>query len=255
MRTLRAVARIALLFVAMIFFYALWLAGLPFAHLFPRLARRWHGFNFCGWARASARIAGMRIEVRGEPPRGAFLLVSNHLGYIDVITIAACTDCVFVAKSDVARWPLIGFICRTIGIIFIDRARKRSIPETIQDIERRRRRGFGVVIFPEGTSSSGDEVAPFKPSLLELAASGGEPVHHVALEYETPTGEVRAREAVCWWGDMPFGEHVYNLLRMPGFRATVAFGARPIVAEDRKELAERLHAAVRAEREKILARH
>jgi 1-acyl-sn-glycerol-3-phosphate acyltransferase len=247
MRHLRAIARIILLACAMLGFYTLWVVGLPFVYLFPRAWRRWRGFCFCGWARASARICGMKKTVRGAPPRGAFFLVSNHLGYIDVITLASLADCVFVAKSDVAGWPVVGFICRTVGIVFIDRARKRSIPEAMEKIERRMRQGLGVVLFPEGTSTSGERVAAFKPSLLELAATARVPVHYASLSYRTPPGEPTAREAVCWWGDMTFGGHVYRLLQLPRFDATVVFGERPVSANDRKALAEKLHDAVSAQ--------
>lgn len=135
---------------------ALWLAGLPFAVASRGALHRWRSFNFRAWARLVARIAGMKINLRGVPPRGAFFLVSNHLGYMDVVALAAHMDsCVFVAKSEVARWPVIGLLCRCVGTIFVDRRRRRRLPSAIAQIERALAEGAGVVLFAEGTSTSG----------------------------------------------------------------------------------------------------
>jgi 1-acyl-sn-glycerol-3-phosphate acyltransferase len=247
MRHLRAAARLVALCLVTAGFYALWLAGLPFVSLFAGAARRWRSLNFCGWARVAARIAGMRISARGRPPRAPFLLVSNHLGYMDVVAFAALVDCVFVAKSEVARWPVIGLMCRTLGTIFVNRGRRRDIPATLERVRRTLNRGAGVVIFAEGTSTSGRGVAPFKPSLLEVAAREGVPVHYATLGYRTPPGEPAAREAVCWWGDMTFPGHLYALLQLPRFEAEVRFGERPVEGRDRKLLAEKLWSAVNAQ--------
>ncbi len=78
-------------------------------------------FIFRRWAKATAALLGIKINAQGRPPRGAFFLVSNHLSYLDIVVFAALTDCVFVAKSEVSRWPVIGFLCRCMNTIFIDR--------------------------------------------------------------------------------------------------------------------------------------
>ncbi len=247
MRHLRAITRTILACLATAGFYSLWLAGVPFVFFSAGAARRWRGRNLSGWARAVARIAGMRIDARGEPPRPPFLLVSNHLGYVDVVALAARADCIFVAKSEVARWPFIGLICRTLGMIFIDRGRRRDIPSALRRIERALGRGSGVVIFAEGTSTAGEAVAPFKPSLLEFAARRRVPVHYASVSYRTPPTEAPARTAVCWWDDMTFPGHLYRMFQLPRFEADIRFGERPILENDRKVLAERLWTAVNAQ--------
>jgi 1-acyl-sn-glycerol-3-phosphate acyltransferase len=137
-----------------------------------------------------------------------------------------------------------GTITRWAGTIFIDRSIKRDIPRVLAQIEQRLTRHLGVVVFPEGTSSPGAEVRRFLPSLLQIPAQAGYPVSYASLAYRTPAGENPAHLAVCWWGDMTFFKHFYELLGVRRFDASVTFGEQPISSSDRKQLAEQLHRAV-----------
>lgn len=205
---------------------------------------RWRGRIFRLWSRACSRVIGMRMEIRGEPPPAPFFLVSNHLSYTDVLVLGSQVPCVFVAKSEIAGWPFIGTLCRGVATLFIDRESKRDILRVIARIERVMRAGIGVILFPEGTSTRGDTVGRFRPSLLETAARAGIPVSYATLSYRTPGDEPPAQLKVCWWGGMSFLGHFLELLTLPRFTATVAFGEKPIQASDRKELATRLQDAV-----------
>ena len=104
--------------------------------------------------------------------------------------------------------------------------------------------GVGVVIFPEGTSTRGEKVLPFRPSLLETAARSGREVCYAALGYRTPPISPPPHLSVCWWGDMMFTPHVWGLLGLRNFRGTIRFGEKPIAETDRKVLAKRLREAV-----------
>lgn len=204
----------------------------------------WRTAIFHGWARGVVRLLGVRAAVEGVPPRPPFFLVANHLGYLDVALIAAHLRCVFVARGDVDRWPVFGALCRAGDTLFIDRENRRDIPRVIDRIRAVLDGGRGVVLFPEGTSSGGEAVLPFKPGLLEPAAVAGIPVSYAAVSYATPPGSPPARLVVCWWGAMPFVRHLLTLLGLPEIRARLVFGAEPIVESERKELARRLHRAV-----------
>lgn len=245
---LSACARLAALCLATAGFFALWTAGRFIVLFFPsRYAFGWRALAFGAWARAAARALGMRIKSRGARPRAPFLLVANHLGYVDVVALGALTGCVFVAKSEVARWPVVGRLARATGTIFVERRRTRSINATLARVEGELKKGAGVVLFAEGTSTHGRGVAPFKPPLLEAAARACAPVHYAALSYHTRPARAAASERVCWWGDMTFPGHFYALLRLGGFDAEVRFGEQPLTDRDRKLLARRLRAAVEAE--------
>ncbi len=124
--------------------------------------------------------------------------------------------------------------------IFIDRRAKRELPRVIAEIEGMLGAGQGVVIFPEGTSSAGHEVLPFRSSLLDLPARMGYPVHHATIGYRVPAGETPVHLAVTWWGEMPLGLHLREFLRLPWIEAPLRFGAAAVAEADRKLLAERL---------------
>jgi 1-acyl-sn-glycerol-3-phosphate acyltransferase len=149
-----------------------------------------------------------------------------------------------VAKSEVAGWPGIGALGRLANTLFIDRSRKRDVVRMIGEIEDAIAAGERVILFAEGTSSRGDRVLPFKSSLFEAAARSGHAVACASLHYATPPGAPPADTAVCWWGDMTFGDHLYALLRLPYFEATVRFAAPVLEDADRKRLARRAREAV-----------
>jgi len=205
---------------------------------------RWRARVLHAWAAVVAHFLGMRMRPHGEAPRPPFFLVSNHLGYVDIVLLAAQLPCVFVAKSEVAGWPVFGAVCRSVDTLFIDRRHKRDIPRVTERLAEILRDGRGVVIFPEGTSGRGDRVMLFKPSLLETAVRTGLPVSYASLRYETPPGSPPASEVVCWYGGTGFLPHVFRLVQLPWFEASVTFGDQPIGGADRKGLATRLRAAV-----------
>lgn len=189
------------------------------------------------WMSAMARILGVRADVSGPRPTGAFLLVSNHLGFLDVLVIGAAVDVVFVAKSEVKQMPVLGHLASITGTIFIDRTSPRDAIRVSNVIADAVKRGKAVVIFPEGTSTDGRDVLPFKSALLESAARERMPVHHATLQFDRDEGK--------WYGDESFAANFRRLLDVPRVHATLRFGP-PIESADRKELARRLHSAVRA---------
>ena len=244
---LRAASRVCALCCVTACLYLVWFCGAGVVLLSSNASRKWRAVAFRAWARAVARVAGMRICARGAPPRGAFFLVSNHLSYMDVVALASRLDCVFVAKSEVASWPVVGRLCRSMNPIFVSRRNRRGLPAVLDAAGGALDEGKGVVLFAEGTSTSGASVAPFKSSLLELATQRRTPVNFVSLSYRTPPNEARASEAVCWWGDMTFLRHLYGLFMLTHFDVSLSFGERPIQEGDRKALARRLWSAVNAQ--------
>jgi 1-acyl-sn-glycerol-3-phosphate acyltransferase len=207
-------------------------------------SRRWQSVIFRSWARAAAAIVKIKIKAEGPRPRPPFLLVSNHLSYVDIVVFANEIDCVFVAKEDVARWPILGRMCRWVGTIFVDRERRRDVVRAGAMIEKAIAEGRGVVLFAEGTSTEGAVVMPFKPALLEQAARADYAVSYAAVSYRTTGGHRPAHLSVCWWGDMPFLAHLWELLQVPEIYATVVFGEETIREPDRKALATKLWQAV-----------
>lgn len=188
----------------------------------------------------------MKVEVIGEPPRAPFFLVANHLSYMDIPVLRSVAEGVFVAKGEIDGWPLAGRMVRDMGMIFVDRARRRDIPRAGAMIIERLNEGEGVIVFPEGTSTRGNDVLPFNSSFLEFAANKDVPVTYAAITYRTPAGEESAGDAICWWDDISFGSHLWRFFGIGSSTAIVNFGEQPVINPDRKELARELTAKVRA---------
>ena len=223
-------------------------AWFPLLLLRPFLLRRsagaWRTFRRAvlrRWGRASLAILGCRATVRGAPPSGPFLLVSNHLSYVDILLLSAFAPGRFVSKAEIRDWPLAGAMCRTVDIIFVDRGRRRDVTRVGSQIAEALAGGDSVILFPEGTSTPGDAVATLKPSLLAPAAAAGVPVDWAVLRYETPEDEPPAFLSIAWWGNMALTPHAPDLLKLRRIDAEIAFGSEPLRGADRKDLARRLH--------------
>jgi 1-acyl-sn-glycerol-3-phosphate acyltransferase len=244
---LRAITRALALCLVTAFFYLLWVSIMPLLLVSEKACYWWRSFNFRTWARLTNTLLGMRVEARGTPPQAPFFLVSNHLSYMDIVAFASRLDCVFIAKSEVANWPVLGFLCRSMGTIFVDRNSRLDVLRVNRLIEKALRSGKGILLFPEGTSTPGAEVLPFHSALLEPAVRRGCPVSFATVSYRTPVGQAPSHQSVCWWGKMPFLPHFYRLLQLKSVETTVVFGSHSIRADDRKLLARRLWQAVKDE--------
>jgi len=194
-------------------------------------------------SRRTLRLFQFETQVAGPVPAHG-LLISNHLSYLDVLVLSSITPAVFVSKHDVKYWPVFGQFAVLAGTVFVDRARRFQVGQTNDEITTALNQGALVVLFPEGTSTNGQTLLPFKSSLLEPATNPAWPLAVGWIHYEIEDGD--ASEEVCYWGNHTFFPHMLNLLSKRRVRATVRFGQFAERNGDRKELAQRL-------REKILA--
>ena len=248
MRLIRASFRMTMFFVATLGLYWFWF----FTHFFIPNKVHWRQTVFEWWTKSFNRISHMRIEVTGTPPKPPFFLVTNHLSYADIGAIREVVKGVFVAKSEINTWILAGRICRDYGTIFIDRANRRDIPRAGELIIERLDAGEGVIVFPEGTSTKGEEVLPFNSSFLEFAARRDLAVSYAALSYRTPEGELPASLAACWWEDISFFAHLWRLFHVREYTAVLNFGEAPVMNHDRKLLAAELRERVEEKFEPVV---
>lgn len=232
----RAIALSALTFAV----YAVLRLGLAVTRRSLRTRARWQALMLHRWAQIATFILSLKIDASCNAPAAPFLLVSNHLSYVDVVVLASRLECSFVAKKEVESWPVIGALCRSVGTIFIDRSNRRDLARVNDEIAQALEDGRGVILFAEGTSTKGSSVLPFRSSLLEAAARRGFPVSYAAVSYKALGDSPSASLSVCWWGDMTFGSHFAGLLRLKRIQSTVSFGSHEIRANDRKTLANRL---------------
>ncbi len=181
--------------------------------------RPWTPFITQFVCRNAFRILGMRYESTGERMAHPGAVVANHSSWLDIFTLNAEKRVYFVSKAEVARWPGIGWLARATGTVFIKRD-MREAAEQKRVFEERLTAGHKLLFFPEGTSTDGQRVLPFKPTLF--AAFFSETlrdllwVQPVTVIYRAPEGE-EAR-FYAWWGDMNFGSHLLKTLaaRRPG---------------------------------------
>lgn len=196
------------------------------------------------WSRLALRVVGLVVVVEGHPGRGSFMVAANHLSYLDIWLLGSLYPTLFVAKREIASWPLFGPIARISGTVFVDRRNARDLMRASRQMDHRLDRGVALTLFAEGKATDGREVLPFMPSLFEPAARRGLPCYGASIGYDSPGGDGPPSETVCWWGGQTFGPHLRRLLAQPRIVATVRLSSDPVVSPDRKVLAQRVHAQV-----------
>lgn len=192
-------------------------------------------------SRRTLHIFGVEFASDGPVPVTG-LLVSNHLSYLDILVYSSLTPAAFVSKSEVMGWPVFGWFARMAGTIFVRRTRRLEAGMVGDEIRRVMSEGQLVVLFPEGTSTNGREVLPFKSSLLEPATNPEHQLHVACIAYALADGS--AEDDVCYWGDATFFPHFLKLMTKERIRARVQFAPIPKPAGDRKQLAQHLHTEV-----------
>jgi 1-acyl-sn-glycerol-3-phosphate acyltransferase len=178
----------------------------------------------------------VQVSVAGQvPARG--LIASNHLSYLDILVLSAVARCVFVSKSEVKWWPIVGWVASLTGTVFVDRERRSQTHSTWPQMRLRLQAGERLVLFPEATSSNGRELLPFRSSLFEAAAAEAAPITAAYISYTLNAGEGDPSMDVCYWGKMTMLPHLVKLLTKTGVHATVRFADDPRVFSDRKQAA------------------
>ncbi len=194
------------------------------------------------------RRLSMTVLASGPvPDRG--LIVSNHLSHLDILLYAAVMPCVFVSKSEVLSWPMFGILAQCGGTIFVERSRKHSVGDPAAAIASALAAGIPVMLFPEGTSSDGSTVLPFRSAFLQPAVSTGTPIISAAIAYSVADG---AEVDLCYYGDITFFPHLLSVLGRDGAEGRIRFGDQPQIYPDRKIAAKAAWAEVVELRERLV---
>jgi len=203
-----------------------------------------------GVCKAALVILGISLRVQGRRMEGRGAVVANHVSWLDIFAMNAPQRIYFVAKEEVARWPGIGWLARATGTVFIRRDARDARLQKLT-FEARLRAGHHLCFFPEGTSSDGVRVLPFKPTLFAAFFSEDLTdilqVQPVTLVYIGPPG--RDPRFYAWWGSLGFGGHLLRVLaQVRQGQIEVVFHPPVWVADfaGRKELARHCETAVKA---------
>jgi 1-acyl-sn-glycerol-3-phosphate acyltransferase len=228
-----------------------WIAvklGLPLRRRIPVLFHR----MMCA-------ILGVRVRVIGRKmPEHPLLIVANHASWLDISVITAVAPVVFVAKQEVAGWPLLGLLARLQRSVFVDRTRRHTTHRVNAEIAQRLAEGDPVVLFGEGTSSDGNRVLPFRSALIGSArdalADAGQTgrvwIQPLSIAYTGLHGlplSRRDRPTVAWYGDLTMGPHLAQMARHGAIDATVMWG-EPVAFDaqsDRKAITRLMETEVR----------
>lgn len=198
------------------------------------------------WHRGVAKIIGLKIEVLGTPIHNKQIMyISNHLSYLDIPVIGSILKASFIAKEDIAHWPVIGFLSTVQQTAFISR-NAYNAKKVANALDKMVKDGKSLILFPEGTSTVGTSVLPFKSSLFSLATPKDLPpipiqpfvIELISVNGKSPTTE--SRDLYAWYGDMDFAPHIWDYLQNKGatIRLTFLDKITPDAEMDRKTLSK-----------------
>lgn len=238
--------------------FAVTIALLPFQLLGLALDLRMRRYIPRLWHRAACRLLGIRIHTHGTlERRRPLMLAANHASWTDILVLGAIADVAFIAKSEVAGWPVFGLLARLQKTIFVAREQKRKAGEQVGEIAERMKAGEIVVLFPEGTTSDGNRLLEIKSSLFGAAAAAvphvpGNVVYvqPVAIAYTRVQGMAMGRyhrPIAAWPGDIQLVPHLMGVLKATAIDVEVSFG--PVIefraGDSRKLLSADVAARIR----------
>ena len=216
---------------------------------FPMLDAAGRHARIRWWSAGLLNAMGLQVRVTGVAPRsGATLVVANHVSWLDIAAIHAAAPHVrFVSKADVLGWPLLGWMVRGAGTLFIERERKRDAVRVVHAMASALQAGDTLAVFPEGTTGAGPELLPFHANLLQAAVSTGTPVQPVVLRFADAAQAYSP--AVAYIGDTTLMQSLWRVVSARGLCAhvellppvgTLHADRRALAAHLRTLIAERL---------------
>lgn len=172
---------------------------------------------------------GVKVTVKGREnidPRENYLVVSNHLSYIDPLVSYSLIPSVFVTSVEIQNTPLLGVLCEAAGCCFIERRSIWNIHNELKQMTDTLKRGRNVVFYPEGTTSDGSALLPFYTSFFQAAIDAGRKILPITLNVDTVDGEpanASHKDLFCWYGDMGFAPHFLRFLKLRSTEITITF--------------------------------
>jgi lyso-ornithine lipid O-acyltransferase len=172
-------------------------------------------------------ILDIKVSVvgdEGQLERGGYVIISNHVSYVDGFILGSLFPVVFVSKKEVKSWPIVGAWTTLCGTIFINRQHKQLVPSLIEEISRKMTQEANILLFPEGTSTNGERMLPFQTAPLAAPLRKRAIIVPVTVTYKSVEEKpisVANRDLIYWYGDMNFVNHFWKLLSLRGIEAMV----------------------------------
>ncbi len=198
------------------------------------------------WSRQLLGILNIGIRTEGEMSvrrEGGFLVVANHISWLDIFALNSIYPSRFIAKAEVRDWPLIGWLCERGNTIFIERALRQDAASINRRASLLLEQGVCIGLFPEGTTTDGTQVGHFHSALIQPAIDAGAMLCPIALRYQGESG--KQSDAAAFTGDMTLPQSIWRILRSPRFDALLVFTpALATAGENRRTLARAAQEAI-----------
>jgi len=194
------------------------------AMVYPRRSSERQHAMIQRWSKRLLAILNVRLRCYDQPRAlpATCMLVANHVSWLDIFAISAVFPSTFVAKADVRAWPFLGKLCERTGTIFIERGTSRGARRANREIAEALRLGDRpVVVYPEGTTTLGAELKPFRPALLQSAVDTAAMISPLALRYVDSHGE--RTEVAAWVGDATLVDSIFAMVRHPEIALELRF--------------------------------
>lgn len=222
------------------------LFGMLLAIIYPSLNQTRQRHILKTWSRQLLTILNIGIQIEGPQlsrGEGGCLIVANHVSWLDIYVLNAIHPSQFIAKSEVRNWPVIGWISRRCGTIFIERALRQNASLINRRVSLLLKQGACIGLFPEGTTTDGKQVSHFHSALIQPAIDAGVRVCPTALRYQDEEGETST--AAAFTGDTTLVQSIWRILRCPHLNALVVFTPALLATnENRRVMARTAQAAI-----------
>lgn len=199
-----------------------WISVLSVPNRWKIISRLTRSFTLLLRTVLNIKVAVLGDE--GQLERGGYVIISNHVSYVDGIVLGSLFPVLFVSKREVKRWPIIGQWTTICGTVFVDRQHKDKISLLVDEIERKLQQEANILLFPEGTSTHGERVLPFQTAPFAAPLRHRSIIVPVTLAYTSIEEEpisVANRDLIYWYGDMDFISHFWRLLAVRGIEVMV----------------------------------
>jgi 1-acyl-sn-glycerol-3-phosphate acyltransferase len=202
-------------------------------------------------------ILNFKVQVLGKSDRQqSYLIVGNHLGFLDILVLASVHPSLFVTSLEMKQTPGLGLMTEMAGCLYVDRKKRTGIADEVNQLRQALHQGFTVTLYPEGTSSNGEQMLPLKASLLAAAVGTGIPILPAVINYRKVNGEPmsdRWRDFVFWYGELTFAPALFRIMSLKSVEVELQFCETLDTSTDqhRREIANQLQAVLESKFTKI----
>jgi 1-acyl-sn-glycerol-3-phosphate acyltransferase len=222
--------------------YGVFIASL----ILPGLSRQGRDMVISRWSKALLEMLNIKVIVKGEiPPRGLSntMFVANHISWVDIHALNSVHTTRFVAKSEIKQWPVFGWFAVKVNTLFIDREKRHEAGKVVNSAKQALLNGDCICFFPEGTTTDGTEVKPFKGSLLQAAIDADSKVWPFAIYY--PDAKNEPNTEMAYWGDMTLIESMRLIIQQHRSTVVLDFSCPLSAADfDRRTLSANIRHAI-----------